>query len=377
MGNKGLRERKNEDGTIKQRVSKDDFDVVCTIGEGNYARVLLVKKKISDDYYAMKILSKDLLIERDEVEHTRTERKILECATHPFLVKMHYAFQTPESLYIVMNFANGGELFSHLKKEKRFSEERARFYAAEICLGLEYLHAGGVVYRDLKPENILLDADGNIILTDFGLSKILKGDKTKTFCGTPEYLAPEVLLDKGHGKPVDWWSFGTLLYEMVVGIPPFYSTDVHEMYDQILHGELYIPEFAGPTITDLLVKLLVRDPTKRLGTGGTNDIKNHPFFRCVDWNALMKKQIPPPFKPNVKSPSDISNVAPEFRNAPPPLPEAAAPAPAEEVPHNALFEGFTYERSGVVFDDTPGHGRGSVLDRNSMADRNSHRPPPH
>jgi len=362
MGNKSVRERKNEDGTIKQKVCKDDFDLVCTIGEGNYARVHLVKKKNTDEYYAMKILAKESLIERDEVEHTRTERKILECASHPFLVKMHYAFQTPESLYIVMNFANGGELFSHLKKEKRFTEERARFYAAEICLGLEYLHQGGVVYRDLKPENILLDAEGHITMTDFGLSKILRGGKTKTFCGTPEYLAPEVLLNKGHSFPVDWWSFGTLLYEMIVGIPPFYSTDVHEMYDQILHGELYIPEFVSPAATDLLAKLLVRDPSKRLGTGGTNEIKNHAFFRPVDWPALLEKKIPPPFKPPVKSTADVSNIDPTFlaNNPPPEGAEAGAAEPPPVVAaNNHLFEGFTYERSGVVFDN-------SVADRHSL-----------
>eukprot|EP00667_Euglena_gracilis_P002595 EG_transcript_2601 len=371
MGNKNPRERpRNEDGTIKQKVSKDDFDIVCTIGEGNYAQVFLVKKKNSDDFYAMKILAKDRLIERDEVEHTRTERKILECATHPFLVKMHYAFQTPESLYIVMNFANGGELFSHLKREKRFSEDRARFYAAEICLGLEYLHEGGVVYRDLKPENILLDSEGHIVLTDFGLSKILKGDKTKTFCGTPEYLAPEVLLNKGHGKPVDWWSFGTLLYEMIVGIPPFYSTDVHEMYDQILHGELYIPEFVGPNATDILSKLLIRDPSKRLGYGGTHEIKNHAFFKLVDWKTLLNKQVPTPFKPPVKNAGDISNIDPSFiRNVPSDDPGTECPAPPSVVvANNHLFDGFTYERSGVVFENTPGV-------RNSMIDRNSYHPP--
>jgi serine/threonine protein kinase len=370
MGNKPGRTRVNEDGSPKQKVCKDDFEVICSIGEGNYANVLLVKKKGGDEYFAMKILSKDSLIARDEVEHTRTERKILECATHPFLVKMHYAFQTSESLYIVMGFANGGELFSHLKKEKRFSEDRARFYAAEIALGLEYLHDGGVVYRDLKPENILLDSEGHIILTDFGLSKILKGDKTKTFCGTPEYLAPEVLLNTGHGKPVDWWSFGTLLYEMVVGIPPFYSTDVSEMYDLIVHGELYVPEFVSPTTADLLTKLLVRDPNKRIGTGpdGTKQIKNHAFFKTVDWKALYNRQVQPPFKPAVKGPDDISNVDPQFTEKQAEI--GNTPQDSEFKPDAGLFDGFTYERSGVILDNTPGAARTQERQR-VLAEANS------
>ena len=213
---------KSKDGK-DPKVGKDDFQMLQKIGEGNYAVVLLVRQKGTGEYLAMKILNKNMLIERDEVEHTRTERAVLGLADHPFLVKMKYAFQTQEKLYLVMNFANGGELFSHLKKEKRFNEERARFYAAEIALGIQYLHDQGIIYRDLKPENVLLDAEGHVVLTDFGLSKSLRGesDRTRTFCGTPEYLAPEILLNQGHGKPVDWWSFGTLLYEMIVGIPPY------------------------------------------------------------------------------------------------------------------------------------------------------------
>ena len=206
----------------KEKVCKDDFKMLSKIGEGNYATVLLVKQKSTGDYFAMKMLNKSMLVERDEVEHTRTERAVLEKANHPFLVKMRYAFQTTEKLYLVMNFANGGELFSHLKKEKRFTEDRSRFYAAEISLGIQYLHDRDIVYRDLKPENVLLDSAGHIVLTDFGLSKMMReSERTKTFCGTPEYLAPEILLNKGHGKPVDWWAFGTLLFEMLVGIPPY------------------------------------------------------------------------------------------------------------------------------------------------------------
>eukprot|EP00755_Sulcionema_specki_P038297 Sspe_Gene.110605::Locus_91661_Transcript_1_1_Confidence_1.000_Length_1353::g.110605::m.110605/K13303/SGK2; serum/glucocorticoid-regulated kinase 2 len=336
-------------GEQKSKVSKDDFKMISKIGEGNYAVVLLVKQKSTGQFYAMKILNKNVLIERDEVVHTKTERAILEQADHPFLVKMKYAFQTAEKLYLVMNFANGGELFSHLKKEKRFTEARARFYAVEICMGLKYLHDHDIVYRDLKPENVLLDAEGHIVLTDFGLSKMMKeSERTKTFCGTPEYLAPEILLNKGHGKPVDWWSFGTLLYEMIVGIPPFYSQDMREMYDMILHSDLFIPEIVSPHATDLLIKLLARDPKHRLGTGpdGPLEVMAHPYFSGIDWDAFYNKTVEPPFKPNVTGPGDVSQVDEEFlsRKIPdsvggPDLPHHPALGSREQ----ELFQGFTYD----------------------------------
>eukprot|EP01061_Rhynchopus_euleeides_P010769 TRINITY_DN2034_c0_g2_i2.p1 TRINITY_DN2034_c0_g2~~TRINITY_DN2034_c0_g2_i2.p1 ORF type:complete len:398 (+),score=109.62 TRINITY_DN2034_c0_g2_i2:370-1563(+) len=333
------------------KMGKDDFQMLQKIGEGNYAQVLLVRQKSTGEFLAMKILNKNMLIERDEVEHTRTERAVLGQADHPFLVKMRYAFQTQEKLYLVMNFANGGELFSHLKKEKRFSEERARFYAAEIALGLQYLHDQGIIYRDLKPENVLLDAEGHVVLTDFGLSKALReSERTRTFCGTPEYLAPEILLNQGHGKPVDWWSFGTLLYEMLVGIPPFYSTDTKEMYDMILHADLFIPEFVTPHATDLLIQLLARDPGHRLGTGaeGPREVLNHPFFASVDWKALYDREVIPTFVPPVNGPGDVSQVDDEFLGKG--IPDSA-PGNVGDYggmrglggSQQDLFQGFTYD----------------------------------
>eukprot|EP01060_Flectonema_neradi_P038204 TRINITY_DN7959_c0_g1_i1.p1 TRINITY_DN7959_c0_g1~~TRINITY_DN7959_c0_g1_i1.p1 ORF type:complete len:397 (+),score=71.42 TRINITY_DN7959_c0_g1_i1:115-1191(+) len=322
--------------------------MLSKIGEGNYATVLLVKQKSTGDYFAMKILNKSMLVERDEVEHTKTERAVLEKANHPFLVKMRYAFQTAEKLYLVMNFANGGELFSHLKKEKRFTEDRSRFYAAEISLGIQYLHDRDIVYRDLKPENVLLDSEGHIVLTDFGLSKMMReSERTKTFCGTPEYLAPEILLNKGHGKPVDWWAFGTLLFEMIVGIPPFYSTDTKEMYGMILHADLFIPEFVSIQATDLLIKLLARDPKHRLGTGpeGPKEVLNHKFFAPVDWSALYNKKVPPPFTPPVAGPGDVSQVDEEFLNKKLPDSISGVPdcGPLIGSTEQELFDGFTYD----------------------------------
>eukprot|EP00667_Euglena_gracilis_P022272 EG_transcript_24700 len=210
-------------GGSPRKISKDDFEVLGTIGKGRYGIVDLVRKRDTPPHaglYAMKILQKKSIVACNEVQHTMTERLILSRHSHPFLVKLRWAFQTEEHLCFVMDWANGGDLWTHLQRGN-FSEERARFYAAEILLGLGYLHQLGIVYRDLKPENILLDSDGHVVLTDFGLAKILSDGSTNTFCGTPEYIAPEVLQSRSYGKAVDWWAFGTLLFEMLVGLPPF------------------------------------------------------------------------------------------------------------------------------------------------------------
>lgn len=214
-----------------------------------------------------------------------------------------------------MDFVNGGELFYHLRINKRFPEKRAKIYAAEIFLALDHLHKHNIIYRDLKPENILIDKEGHIKLTDFGLAKVLadQDDRAHTFCGTPEYLAPEVLLQKGHGFEVDWWSFGTTLYEMLVGIPPFYSTNVQEMYDKILNAELVIPErFASVEAQDILARLLERDPKKRLGSKSSDEIRNHPFFADINWDDLYNKRITPPWVPNIKDDADTRYFDEEF-----------------------------------------------------------------
>jgi len=321
-------------------VCKDDFELLKVIGKGSFGKVMQVKKKDDGQIYAMKVLRKEAIIARKQVDHTRAEKAILQKIDHPFIVKLNYAFQTEEKLYMVLDFVNGGELFFHLKKEGKFSEERVRLYSAEIALALHHLHSRDIVYRDLKPENILIDADGHICITDFGLSKEISSDEvTHTFCGTPEYLAPEVLKGQGHGCPVDWWSLGTLIYEMLTGLPPFYSQNINIMYQKILNGELRFPETMSPDACSLLEGLLTRDPAKRFGSD-FNVIKNHPFFADLDWDKLERKEIDPPFKPEVYGKEDTDQIDPMFTS------EAAVDSLVESSAltgeEAAQFDGFTY-----------------------------------
>jgi serine/threonine protein kinase len=296
----------------------------------------------------MKVIRKQTIIDRNEVEHTKSERSILMKLKFPFLVGLLYSFQTASNLFFIMEYINGGELFYHLQKEKKFSELRVRFYAAEIVAGLDYLHGSGVIYRDLKPENLLLTNDGHVVLMDFGLSKEgLKNydDSTVTFCGTPEYLAPEILEGRSYNKAVDWWSFGTLVFEMLTGLPPFYSEDVQLMYSKILTSDLEIPEKLSPEAGDLLSKLLERDPELRLKD--PEKIKRHPFFRGINWTLLVEKKIQPPFVPDVNSKEDTSNIDSTFTD------EAIDLSDDENISHGKdNFENFTYTGGDeAVLDD--------------------------
>jgi len=247
-----------------------------------------VQHKKSGKIYAMKVMRKGTIILKDQVAHTNDEKHILQKIQHPFIVNLNYAFQTKDKLYMIMDFVNGGELFYHLKKQHRFDEERVKFYAAEITSALIHLHSHGIVYRDLKPENILLDSYGHIVITDFGLSKEIFDEKTLSFCGTPEYLAPEVLIGEGHAYPVDWWSLGTIMYEMLAGFPPFYSKSLKLMYKKIMESPLLFPtEGMSENAMDLLLKLLEKNPDKRLSGPA---IREHPFFESIDWNLLEAKK---------------------------------------------------------------------------------------
>eukprot|EP01084_Bolivina_argentea_P267289 453679_1 len=230
---------------MNKKLTINDFTFLKVVGKGSFGRVMQVRKNDDGKVYALKVLKKRELVKRKQVTHTQTERRILKNIDNPFIVSLRYSFQSDAKLYMVLDFFNGGELFFHLKNEGRFSQKRSKFYSAEIALALKCLHENGIIYRDLKPQNILLDFDGHIKLTDFGISKdSLNGDMiTHTFCGSPSYMAPESLQKQGHGKAVDWWSFGTLLYEMMTGLPPFYNENVNVMYEKILDAPIPLPKY--------------------------------------------------------------------------------------------------------------------------------------
>ena len=307
----------------KKSFGPDDFEILKLIGKGTFGQVFQVRKRDTKRIYAMKVLSKKVIVQKKEIQHTIGERNILvRTATteSPFIVGLKFSFQTAADLYLVTDYMSGGELFWHLQKEGRFVEERAKFYIAELILALRHLHQHDIVYRDLKPENILLDANGHIALCDFGLSKanLAKNDTTNTFCGTTEYLAPEVLLDEqGYTKMVDFWSLGVLVFEMCCGWSPFYAEDTQQMYKNIAFGKVRFPRDALSQEGRNFVKgLLNRNPAHRLGAkADAEELMAHPFFADIDWSALSKKMSQPPFKPKLKGELDTSNFDPEFTNA--------------------------------------------------------------
>ncbi|PKI82410.1 non-specific serine/threonine protein kinase [Malassezia vespertilionis] len=302
----------------QHRLGTADFEFLKLIGRGTFGRVFQVRKRDTKRIYAMKVLSKREIAMKKEVTHTMGERKILEQSLLcPFLVGLKFSFQSESELFFVTDYKSGGELFWHLQREGRFTEARARFYIAELTLALEHLHKYNIVYRDLKPENILLDATGHVALCDFGLSKadLQAGQLTNTFCGTTEYLAPEILLDEtGYSKLVDFWSLGVLLFEMCCGWSPFYADDTQQMYRNICFGKIKFPRGAiGDEGKQFVKGLLNRNPRHRLGAhADAQDLKNHAFFASIDWDALARKQIPPVFKPLVVSDECVANFDPEF-----------------------------------------------------------------
>uniref|UniRef100_A0A2I3RZ59 non-specific serine/threonine protein kinase n=1 Tax=Pan troglodytes TaxID=9598 RepID=A0A2I3RZ59_PANTR len=300
----------------RAKVTMNDFDYLKLLGKGTFGKVILVREKATGRYYAMKILRKEVIIAKDEVAHTVTESRVLQNTRHPFLTALKYAFQTHDRLCFVMEYANGGELFFHLSRERVFTEERARFYGAEIVSALEYLHSRDVVYRDIKLENLMLDKDGHIKITDFGLCKegISDGATMKTFCGTPEYLAPEVLEDNDYGRAVDWWGLGVVMYEMMCGRLPFYNQDHERLFELILMEEIRFPRTLSPEAKSLLAGLLKKDPKQRLG-GGPSDAKEvmeHRFFLSINWQDVVQKKLLPPFKPQVTSEVDTRYFDDEF-----------------------------------------------------------------
>lgn len=331
---------------MNQHLTIDSFELLKVIGKGSFGKVMQVRKRDTLRIYALKTIRKAHIVSRSEVTHTLAERTVLAKVNNPFIVPLKFSFQSKEKLYLVLAFVNGGELFHHLQREGKFNEERSRFYAAELLIALEHLHGFNVVYRDLKPENILLDYTGHIALCDFGLCKLnmSESDTTNTFCGTPEYLAPELLSGHGYTKCVDWWTLGVLLYEMLTGLPPFYDENTNEMYRKILQEPLRFPEEVQPEARSLLVLLLNRDPAQRLGVNGAQDIKNHPFFaKHIDWKRLVAKKIQPPFKPAVASAIDTSNFDEEFTSEVP-LDSVVDDSHLSQTVQQQ-FEGFSWSQS--------------------------------
>ncbi|XP_013185564.2 cAMP-dependent protein kinase catalytic subunit alpha-like [Amyelois transitella] len=285
-----------------------DFEKQKVLGTGAFGIVYLAKHIASGKYYAMKMLEKEKIVKLKQIEHSFYEKKILIGLNFPFVVYMKYFFKDNVYLYYILPFIPGGEMFSHLRKMGKFEESAAKFYGAQVVLALEYLHACELVYRDLKPENILIDRTGYIKITDFGFCKLIHG-RTWTLCGTPEYLAPEIILSKGYGMSVDWWSLGILLFEMSAGHPPFYASDPMRIYEKIVSGKYRCPAHFTAELKDLIGHVLQVDTTRRYGNlkDGILDFKNHKWFREIDWDNLLNGRVQPPFLPKVRSPGDTTN----------------------------------------------------------------------
>lgn len=314
----------NSAGTGR-RIGLDHFNFLAVLGKGNFGKVMLAETKSSKQLYAIKVLKKEFIIENDEVESTRSEKRVFLIANkerHPFLLNLHACFQTETRVYFVMEYISGGDLMLHIQRGQ-FGTKRAQFYAAEVCLALKYFHENGVIYRDLKLDNILLTTEGHIKIADYGLCKeeMWYGSTTSTFCGTPEFMAPEILLDKKYGRAVDWWAFGVLIYQMLLQQSPFRGEDEDEIYDAILADEPLYPIHMPRDSVSILQKLLTREPELRLGSGPTDaqEIMSHAFFRNVNWEDVFYKRVPPPYMPTVKGRADTSNFDSEFTSVTPVL----------------------------------------------------------
>eukprot|EP01134_Creolimax_fragrantissima_P001330 CFRG1330T1 len=338
----------------REKVGPKSFELLKVLGQGGYGKVFLVRK-VGDatqtgEYFAMKVLKKATIVRKQkDTEHIKTERSVLEEVVHPFIVNLKYAFQTGGKLYLILQYLPGGELFTFLEKEGVLLEDVARFYLGEILLALGHLHSLGIVYRDLKPENIILDENGHAVLTDFGLSKEAITDtvRTHTFCGTIEYMAPEILTRQGHDRSVDWWSLGALMYDILVGVPPFVGNNRQATMEKILRGVLRTPPYLSDSAKDLLRKLLRRNMANRLGAGpgDVEEVKAHPFFAGIDWDRMLKRELVPPIRPSLRDSEDVSYFDTRFTSQP------AVDSPCEGYlsPRQAdVFQGFTYVAPTVL-----------------------------
>ncbi|XP_072526820.1 ribosomal protein S6 kinase beta-2-like [Salminus brasiliensis] len=336
-----------------ERVGPDCFELLTVLGKGGYGKVFQVRKVQGSQMgkiFAMKVLKKAKIVRNaKDTAHTRAEREILETVRHPFIVDLWYAFQTGGKLYLILECLSGGELFMQLEKEGIFMEDTACFYLAEITLALGHLHSNGIIYRDLKPENIMLNHEGHIKLTDFGLCKesIHDGSVTHTFCGTIEYMAPEILNRSGHNRSVDWWSLGALMYDMMTGSPPFTAENRKKTIDKILKCKICLPPYLTPDARDLIKKLLKKNSPQRLGSGKGDcaDIQKHPFFRLINWDDLLNKRLEPPYRPSLQSDEDVSQFDSRFtRQTPVDSPDDTTLSGSAD----HAFAGFTYVAPSVL-----------------------------
>ena len=303
---------------INKELNLYDFDIIKSLGRGAYGTVALVNKHKSKDskLYAMKIINKYKVKKNEQYDNVKTEREVLAKLDNPFVLKLCYAFQNTQNLYLLTEFIQGGELVFHLREKGKFKESWVKFYAAEIIIAIECLHSNNLIYRDLKPENILLDCEGHIKLIDFGLSKIMKNNKEKdeiksvtfSICGTPEYLAPEIIKETGYDKCVDWWSLGVLIYELLTGSTPFYDAKSH-MDLSVYQRQIEMPLDFSDAVIDLLESLLQLNPDQRLGRGekGSEQVMNHIFFKGINWNIVKARKLVPPIIPKLANEVDISN----------------------------------------------------------------------
>jgi len=332
----------------QKKSSLQEFRFLKVLGKGSFGKVMLTEKIETEEVFAIKVLKKDVIIQDDDVECTMTEKRILAlAANHPFLTSLHSCFQTPDRLFFVMEFVNGGDLMFQIQRARKFDESRARFYAAEVTLALQYLHRHGVIYRDLKLDNIMLDSEGHVKIADFGMCKegIREDSTTSTFCGTPDYIAPEILQEHDYGASVDWWALGVLMYEMMAGQPPFEADNEDDLFESILHDDVLYPVWLSKEAVSILKGFMQKNVAKRLGCikahGGEESIKHHPFFRDVKWKEMEERKIKPPFKPKIKNRKDALNFDSEFTKEDPVLtpvnPEILKTINQDE------FQGFSFE----------------------------------
>jgi len=337
--------------TPGQKYSLNDFNFVKVLGKGSFGRVLLAELKGTDQYFAVKALKKDAILADDDVECMMIERRVLELGgQHPFLTYLHSTFQSTSHLFFVMEFLNGGDLMFHIQLVQRFDNERAQFYGAEIICALQFLHNKGIIYRDLKLDNIMLDKEGHVKIADFGMCKeqVIGDNLATTFCGTPDYIAPEILGGHKYNYSVDFWSLGVLLYEMLVGQSPYQGDDEDDLFRSICHDTPFYPRYVTPEASSCISQLFERKPEKRLGmpTSPHGQIRQHAYFANIDWGLLEAKKITPPFQPIIKKSNDVSNFDADFTS------ESTSLTPIDKdlltTLDQEVFAGFSFTNPNTV-----------------------------